>query len=96
MIRLSQNEKNSLIRTLIIKRSNAILNSEEYINLSASFTRGGLNKIDEYIEQVASFEAEYILKKYPKEKDITDKHIHESLKLMTEILASLDEKENDE
>jgi hypothetical protein len=96
MIRLSKNDRYNLFRRLIINRSNAILNSKEYSPLSASLSESELQKLDEYFEQIASFEAEYLIKKYPKENDITDQHIQESLKLMFEILASIDNKETDE
>lgn len=85
---ITKNERYDLIRILFLGQSNAILNSQEYKSLRASLSRSELKNIDKNFDEIASYAAKYFLKKYPKEKDVTDQNIQESL--MAAILACLD------
>jgi len=84
---ITKDERYDLIRILFEGQSKAILNSQEYKSLRSTLSRSELKDIDKNYDNIASYAAKYFLKKYPKDEDITDGNIRESI--IASILACL-------
>jgi hypothetical protein len=76
---IRKDEKYDLIRILFEEQCKAILNSQEYKSLRSNLSRGDLKDIDKNYDNIASYAAKYFLKKYPRDEDITDGNIRESI-----------------
>lgn len=84
---ITEVERYDLIRILFEGQSKAILNSQEYKALRSTLSRSELKDIDRNYDNIASYAAKYFLKKYPRDEDITDGNIRESI--IAAIIACL-------
>jgi hypothetical protein len=84
---ITKDERYDLIKILFEGQSKAILNSQEYKSLRSTLSRSEIKEIERNYDKIASYAATYFLKKYPRDEDITDGNIRESI--IAAIIACL-------